>query len=148
MDGKRHVCDKVHRKKFLNAFADSCPEGDLPLTVGRNLSANLTERWTRLICFFLDRFATFVDLLAHKTPDPKILEIGVGTRAATEPTLRSLASYNYYDGDGGHIPRFSQYVYTVISPAFFENAKARFQNYSNRRNLLYWILRMILSVKA
>lgn len=40
------------------------------------------------------KFAAYVNLLAHKSPNIKTLEIGAGIGAATAPTLRSLTSYN------------------------------------------------------
>ena len=148
-NGQRLMCDIVHCERFLQDFADSCPEGDLSVTVGRNLMAMLQGKVDPLDLLFsgqlaqnfysspalaitYTKFAAYVDLLAHKSPNIKTLEIGAGTGAATAPTLRSLTSCNGRYGDGDDIPRFSQYVYTDISPAFFEDAKVRFRDYSNR----------------
>ena len=40
-DGQRLMCDILHCERFLRDFADSCPEDDLSVAVGRNLMAIL-----------------------------------------------------------------------------------------------------------
>ena len=67
------------------------------------------------------QLAQYVDLLGHKNPDLKILEIGGGTGGATLPVLEALG------GRHGPSPRFSQYTFTDISTGFFEKAQEKFK---------------------
>jgi SAM-dependent methyltransferase len=55
-----------------------------------------------------------VELLAHKFPAMRVLEVGAGTGSATEHVLRGLGN------------RFAEYVYTDVTPSFFLKAKERF----------------------
>lgn len=59
-----------------------------------------------------------VDLLAHKNPSMKMVEIGAGTGGTTAVVLNSLSK--------GTTARFERYDYTDISAAFFESAKEMF----------------------
>lgn len=67
----------------------------------------------------------YVDAFAHKKSCFRILEIGAGTGGATEMMLQVLLRQSL---DYGGSPRFAEYVYTDISPTFFEKAKQRFQD--------------------
>ena len=67
------------------------------------------------------QLAKYVDLLAHRTPDMKILEIGAGTGGATTSVLGVLG------GQKGTSPRFSSYTFTDISTGFFEKAQEKFK---------------------
>ena len=69
------------------------------------------------------QLAQYVDLLAHKNPDMKILEIGAGTGGATLPVLEALG------GQDGTSPRFSNYTFTDISTGFFEKAHEKFKSW-------------------
>lgn len=64
--------------------------------------------------------AIFVDLLAHKEPHLKVLEIGAGTGGATLPILTVL---------GGHEdsvpPRFLSYDITDITTGFFDKLQQK-----------------------
>lgn len=64
----------------------------------------------------LSRAAEEVDILAHKSPGMRVLEIGAGTGSATEHVLGALGS------------RTSEYVYTDITPTFFAKARERFSS--------------------
>jgi hypothetical protein len=66
------------------------------------------------ICY--ERLSTYVDMLAHKNPGMKILEIGAGTGGITHPMLETLTYHNKEDATG---IRFSSYDFTDISPSFF-----------------------------
>lgn len=72
------------------------------------------------------KVAKYIDLLAHKSPDIKILEIGAGTGSATNYALDVLMHHSAEHELGA--PRFAEYVFTDISPGFFENAKDQFKN--------------------
>ncbi|KAK5055268.1 hypothetical protein LTR84_013018 [Exophiala bonariae] len=68
--------------------------------------------------------AEYVDLLAHKNPDLKLLEIGAGTGGTTFPILQKLG------GDNGESPRMRSYCYTDITTGFFEAAGEKFAPWS------------------
>jgi len=69
------------------------------------------------------QLAAYVDLLAHKNPTMKILEIGAGTGGATLPVLEALG------GQSGTSPRMSSYTFTDISPGFFDKAHEKFKSW-------------------
>ena len=66
----------------------------------------------------------YVDRVAHKRPNVKILEIGSGTGGTTLPLLEMLG------GNNGTSPRFSSYTFTDISTGFFEKAQAKFKEWA------------------
>ncbi|KAL8650013.1 MAG: hypothetical protein Q9210_004076, partial [Variospora velana] len=70
-------------------------------------------------------FATYLDTLAYKNPSMKILEIGAGIGGATLPILDVLKHHG--DKEAGW-PRFAEYDFTDVSPAFFEAAREKFGN--------------------
>ena len=69
------------------------------------------------------QLAQYMDLLAHKSPDMKILEIGAGTGGATLPVLNVLSTQN------GSNHRFANYTFTDISTGFFEKAHEKFKSW-------------------
>lgn len=73
--------------------------------------------------------STYVDLLAHKDPAIKILEVGAGTGGVSAAILDKLAVYG--NGDQCQL-RCSKYTYTDISPGFFEAAGHRFRQHAHR----------------
>ncbi|KIH89316.1 polyketide synthase [Sporothrix brasiliensis 5110] len=74
--------------------------------------------------------AVYVDLLAHKNPHMRILEIGAGTGGATLPLLHALGGGG--DGDGRNtLPRFASYDVTDISSGFFEAVQAKTQPWAS-----------------
>jgi predicted O-methyltransferase YrrM len=64
--------------------------------------------------------AAYVDLLGHKNPQMRILEIGSGTGGATLPLLEALGG-----GKDGSLPRFVSYDVTDISTGFFEKVQEK-----------------------
>ena len=64
----------------------------------------------------------YLDLLAHKDPGMKVLEIGAGTGGMTRQVLHALKVSSFKDD----LARYSQYVFTDISGAYFEKAEADF----------------------
>lgn len=106
-DGHRMIYDNTYCENFMNNCAQSSQEGKLCVTVGLKLSNILLGELDPLDLLFTAQFAqnlysspalaitygkitTYIDLLAHKNPSLKILELGAGTGAATEQILRSL----------------------------------------------------------
>ncbi|KAG8167882.1 hypothetical protein KVR01_003571 [Diaporthe batatas] len=75
-----------------------------------------------------DRVGAYVELLAHANPYLRILEVGAGTGSSAAGVLPYLT---YYQGDGKKTPRIAEYMYTDISPGFFEKAQERFADYAN-----------------
>ncbi|OQE84225.1 hypothetical protein PENNAL_c0027G02236 [Penicillium nalgiovense] len=72
--------------------------------------------------------SSVVDILAHKNPTMRVLEVGAGTGSCTSIALDVL---NVYDRDmpGHHAKRYHDYTFTDISPAFFEKAEELFSAY-------------------
>ncbi|RDA88663.1 hypothetical protein CP532_4032 [Ophiocordyceps camponoti-leonardi (nom. inval.)] len=74
------------------------------------------------------RFSTFLELLSHEKPDMRIVEVGAGTGGMTRLVTRTLLDLEARTGQR----RFAEYVYTDISPAFFEAARAEFSAFAER----------------
>ncbi|EEP78241.1 hypothetical protein UREG_03086 [Uncinocarpus reesii 1704] len=70
--------------------------------------------------------ASVVDILAHKNPTMRVLEVGAGTGSCTSVALEVL---NTYDKLTGHAKRYTDYTFTDISPSFFEKAEELFGEY-------------------
>ena len=70
----------------------------------------------------LDRY---LDLLCHKNPAMKILEIGAGTGGTTKHVLETLCAEKL----GAKSGRYSQYCFTDVSPSFFAKAKESLAHY-------------------
>lgn len=69
------------------------------------------------------RLDKFMELAAHETPSLRILEVGAGTGGMTVHILNALKQREERNG----AMAFSEYMYTDISPVFFESAKARWE---------------------
>ncbi|KAK7714826.1 putative PKS-like protein biosynthetic cluster [Diaporthe eres] len=72
------------------------------------------------------RLASYMDLVAHKNSDLKILEVGAGTGSTTTAVLDVLSQPSL------QAPRFSHYDFTDISPSFFADAQDRYSAHSGR----------------
>ncbi len=68
--------------------------------------------------------SAYVDLLCFKNPSMNILEVGAGTGGQTLPFLETMSS--------GGIKKWARYDYTDISPGFFVEARAKFQDYADQ----------------
>ena len=73
--------------------------------------------------------ARYIDLLAHRNPALRILEIGAGTGSATASAL-SVVSQD--EAAGQFVSRFSEWNYTDVSSGFFEQAREKFQSQAAR----------------
>ena len=78
-----------------------------------------------------EQLAVYVDALSHKDPNLRFLEIGAGIGGATKEMLQTL-SHNALIGSHSRMLPFNEYVFTDISPAFFEKARERFQDNTDR----------------
>ncbi|KAL8704356.1 MAG: hypothetical protein Q9201_002481 [Fulgogasparrea decipioides] len=69
----------------------------------------------------------YVDLMAHENPHLRILEIGGGTGSMTRRVLKTLSVSDVrYEKHEEPKSRFSEYVFTDVSPAFFRKADESF----------------------
>ncbi|GAM41182.1 hypothetical protein TCE0_041r14117 [Talaromyces pinophilus] len=75
-----------------------------------------------------DRLFRFLKLASHENPGLRILEIGSGTGGLTGHVLSHLEQLEKRVGS----MRFSRYVFTDISPAFFEAGKTKFARFGGR----------------
>ncbi|OBR04783.1 Beta-ketoacyl synthase domain-containing protein [Colletotrichum higginsianum IMI 349063] len=66
------------------------------------------------------QMAYYVEMMAHKNPNMRILEIGGGTGGASLPVLQALGG-----GADGSAPRFESYTFTDISAGYFEKAREK-----------------------
>jgi len=65
---------------------------------------------------------SYLDLLVHKDPGLRFLEVGAGTGATTSLVLNTI-------GEPKQAPRYAEYVFTDISNFFLSAAKERFKAY-------------------
>ncbi len=80
-----------------------------------------------VICY--EPLNRYLDLMCHKTPARKILEIGAGTGSTTDFILEALSANEQLNTGTMNC---SQYDYTDISPAFFEAASDRYERYGDK----------------
>ena len=132
-------------EEFLAHFAESYPlDAKLLNTIGRNLYEIVTGAIDPLSLMLKDdllttfysegvlfrsglaMFRNYFDLLGHKKPAMRILEIGAGTGSITKPILEVLG------GTAGWTPRFGSYCYTDISAGWFTQAEERFKDWQGR----------------
>ena len=138
--------DPNHVNKTYEALEQLDAEGRLLVRVARNLKSVLQGDLDAVELLFSDetindtyakahnvpvlfrQASYYIDAIAHKKSSLSVLEIGAGTGGATQSILEALASQAERNG----FPRFSTYTFTDISPSFFEKAKERFSEYSDR----------------
>lgn len=129
--------DSIYVETVTKRVAAGGAEGRLFATIGSNLLAIIRGEVDPLSLLFEDRMAeeyyqeifnspccqsmtAYIDLLAHKNPGMKIIEVGAGTGGMTRQVLSAL---KLSDLDGS-LARYAQYDYTDISGAYFEKAEA------------------------
>ncbi|PNY29025.1 Polyketide synthase [Tolypocladium capitatum] len=74
------------------------------------------------------RVAAYMDLLAHKSSDINIIEVGAGTGSTTTPVLEVLSRHGRLVGASA---RFRHYDFTDISPSFLDEAHERYAAHSS-----------------
>ncbi|KAL5041185.1 hypothetical protein BDW71DRAFT_213267 [Aspergillus fruticulosus] len=78
-------------------------------------------------------FARLLDLMAHKNPTLKALEVGAGTGGTTVNVIRPLfAGSGIQSSTDTSTPRCTRYDFTDTSASFFEKAQEDFAAYSSR----------------
>lgn len=112
-----HLVDLLRGK--LDALQVLVPDGRLKDYY--ELSNNLGQ--------FFGPMQRYVDVLAHKNPAMKILEVGAGTGATTRFMLDALTTQT----PNGVYSRFSQYDFTDITGSFLEAAEDEFGNLPKTR---------------
>lgn len=80
-----------------------------------------------VVCY--EPFNEYIDLMSHKNPGLKVLEVGAGTGATTDFMLDALSSH---EEGGVRTLDCAHYDYTDLSPAFFESAATRFERYHGK----------------
>lgn len=112
-----------------NLFQILCGEVDpLDLFFSTDLVKDYYQEFNKMTNG-LNSFLVYLDAMAHKFPNMKILEIGAGTGGVTRHVLRTLTRYGEHESK---VPRFAHYAYTDISPSFFEAAQSIFADFLER----------------
>ena len=131
------TANEAERAEHINRVSASGAEGALLCQVGQNLPKILARDVEalavmvedgRLDAYYRDnaRFdrnyqaaTKYFDLLAHKNPHLKVLEIGAGTGGATLPIMEVIG--------GGDVepPRLKSWNFTDISSSFFDASKEK-----------------------
>lgn len=144
--------DLLEDKAYLGTLCariDVNKRGQLHVEIGKELHNILVEDTNPLVLLFktedlladfytemimssqaFDAAARYLDILVHKTPNLKFIEIGAGTGATTRALLRTLVLTT-------STPLFKQYTFTDISPAFLQKAR---ENFSGQTRLDFLIL--------
>lgn len=120
-------------------------EGRLYAALGKNLLGILEGRVDALGLLFsgelvadyyeelaqrgCEQLRPYLEVLTHKNPSMRILEIGGGTGSTTKSILEILAHNNE---NKTSVPRYESYTFTDISAGFFEKATARFKDHVDR----------------
>lgn len=127
----------IELEKLANHYVSNGHRGALSVLVGRQLRQILTGEVDPLETIFADQsnvagvyeeinqtgkafpmLHAYLDALVHKYPGLRFFEVGAGTGTTTKMILDTIA-------DPTQGPRYSQYMFTDISPYFFESAQNR-----------------------
>ncbi|KAL9603451.1 MAG: hypothetical protein Q9219_001138 [cf. Caloplaca sp. 3 TL-2023] len=134
--------DSTSLESLRNQVEQLDAEGKLLATVSHNLrgifegevdpvqlffEGDLMDNYYRYInsaCTSFHQLVVYINLLVHKYPNMKILEIGAGTGSATRDVFAGLVQ--------GDSRRFQKYIFTDLSPSFFAKAMEEFADFSDR----------------
>ncbi|KAI0840502.1 hypothetical protein F5Y06DRAFT_294490 [Hypoxylon sp. FL0890] len=108
---------------------NSILQGDrdpLDLIYSTGLAENLYIYLFDQVCD--DRFQNFLGLACHERSTIRILEVGAGTGGMTRRALSCLKQIETETGTRV----LTEYLYTDISPAFFEEAREKFREFDER----------------
>ena len=144
---KRLGTDEAYRRDLYSRL-ESTGQGRFFLATGRNLLPILKGEVDPLTLYFQeDELAAgfyravseeiidygplfrYVDLLRHKNPSLKILEVGAGTGALTNHILKALTAQ---DEDPPNTLMCSQYDFTDVSGGFMPAASEKFAQFGEK----------------
>ncbi|KAI9692404.1 MAG: Type I Iterative PKS [Bathelium mastoideum] len=143
---KRLFADEDIRKDHYMRLESSI-QGSFFLTIGRNLLPILKGEIDPLALFFQNDLAArfyqvvseqiidygplyrYLDLLVHKNPSLKVLEVGSGTGALTNYILDALTAH---EDDPPNTLKCAQYDFTDISGGFLPSAAEKFARYGEK----------------
>ncbi|KAL9095888.1 MAG: hypothetical protein Q9165_001885 [Trypethelium subeluteriae] len=145
---KSVISERDLREKLAEEVKVASAQGDLFVETGRNLlgilrgdvdvhelffQGSLAEAFYEgmyTVPRLKNAYSSYLDALAHKNPNMRVLEVGAGTGGASVTTLKALSS----SGEAGSgVPRrYQHYDYTDVSPFFFEKARSRFPEHLHR----------------
>lgn len=94
----------------------------LELLIQDDLLGRLYSEYILFSCHYA-QMGEYMQALAHKNPNMRVLEIGAGTGGATMPLLEKMEHNNRLLLD--------RYTYTDISSGFFERARTKFGKWSS-----------------
>lgn len=115
-------------KELFNVLSQKTMPTQLLFETGLLDSYYLEKAQTEI---YITRLLKYIDLLAHKNPSMKIIEIGGGTGTFTGHILGTLQRHS--DGEMG-IVRCNRYDFTDIGPLFLDRAREKFEQYSDKMN--------------
>lgn len=139
-DWNTRIEDTDDMEKLICKLEETNAEGRFFVHVGRNLrsiiqgftdpleimfQSGLAEQHYQAVCDQIvccKQLLGYLDLLSHKNPQLKVLEIGAGTGSITRHVLQGLNTH------------FRRYDYTDISGAFFEKAREKFADFAPKIN--------------
>lgn len=98
----------------------------LELLFSTPMAQNLYDEFFQRTCNH--KFVSYIQLATHQTPDQRILEVGAGTGGWTSEVLSILRRTEARTGGTA----FCEYIYTDISPGYFDGARERFSDYRDR----------------
>ena len=123
-DLKDHVEVKLVKRLYDHLPAILAGEiSSLQVALRDNL---LTEFYSTsaIMSYAYPQLGRVLDLLAHKYPRMKIIEVGAGTGGATRFAMQTLCS----DADA---KRYKDYTFTDVSTSFFAHAQEEFSSHKN-----------------
>jgi SAM-dependent methyltransferase len=138
---KRMLRDENFRHEKIEYARNFNAEGRVLTAVGENLYDIIFDKISSVQLLFEGNLASdyyqqlmsegpnipslnkYLDLLGHKNPGMRILEIGSGTGSSTQAVTTALV-------ENGR-PRWSFYDYTDVSAGFFPEAQNRFSQFAD-----------------
>lgn len=137
--------DEGYINEVLHRIEKSDAAGRLHVETSRQLLSILEEKFDPLELLFNSELAavhyaqtsrqiqgpmrSYLDVVVHKNPGVKVLEIGAGTGGTTSFILETLMRQSEAEFSTN---RCRKYVYTDISRGFFEKAKEKFKAHADR----------------